>query len=97
MASALPPGIYVPMPTFFLDEPATEQPVDVDTVAKHVQFLIDAGVHGVVCMGSTGEAVHLTEEERQLVIQLKKRSMIRERKLSSLLVVHKNLFVVQLI
>ena len=75
MASALPPGIYVPMPTFFLDEPATEQPVDVDTVAKHVQFLIAAGVHGVVCMGSTGEAVHLTEEERQLVIRTAKKTI----------------------
>ena len=68
-SAALPPGIYVPIPTFFLDTPADEQPVDVDTVARHVQFLCSAGVHGVVCMGSTGEAVHLSEDERQLVIR----------------------------
>lgn len=68
MAAALPPGIYVPMPTFFLSEPTDEQPVDVDTVARHVKFLCESGVHGVVCMGSTGEAVHLTEDERKSVL-----------------------------
>jgi L-threo-3-deoxy-hexylosonate aldolase len=69
MPSALPPGIYVPIPTFFLDEPSDEQPVDVDTLTRHVKYLCSAGVHGIVCMGSTGEAVHLTEDERQLVIR----------------------------
>ncbi|CAF1012519.1 unnamed protein product [Adineta ricciae] len=72
---ALPPGIYVPIPTFFLDTPADEQPVDVDTVARHVQFLCSAGVHGVVCMGSTGEAVHLNEDERQLVIRTARKAI----------------------
>jgi dihydrodipicolinate synthase/N-acetylneuraminate lyase len=75
MASALPPGVYVPMPTFFLEEPADEQPVDVDTIAKHVKFLCSSGVHGVVCMGSTGEAVHLTEEERQLVLRTARKAI----------------------
>ncbi len=75
VATALPPGVYVPMPTFFLDEPADEQPVDVDTIARHVKFLCTAGVHGVVCMGSTGEAVHLNEEERQLVIRTARKTI----------------------
>ena len=74
-SAALPPGIYVPIPTFFLDTPADEQPVDVDTVARHVQFLCSAGVHGVVCMGSTGEAVHLSEDERQLVIRTARKTI----------------------
>jgi len=75
MAAALPPGIYVPMPTFFLDGPADEQPVDVDTVARHVKFLCTSGVHGVVCMGSTGEAVHLTEEERKVVLRTARKAI----------------------
>jgi dihydrodipicolinate synthase/N-acetylneuraminate lyase len=75
MATVLPPGVYVPMPTFFLEEPADEQPVDVDTVARHVKFLASAGVQGVVCMGSTGEAAHLNEEERQLVIRTTRKAI----------------------
>ena len=75
MAAALPPGIYVPIPTFFHDEPADEQPVDVDTLTRHVKFLCSAGVDGIVCMGSTGEAVHLTEEERQLVIRTARKAI----------------------
>lgn len=75
MATALPPGIYVPIPTFFAEESAGEQKVDADTLARHVKFLCTAGVHGVVCMGSTGEAVHLTEEERQLVIRTARKTI----------------------
>lgn len=75
MATALPPGIYVPMPTFFLSEPADAEAVDIDTVARHVKFLCSAGVQGIVCMGSTGEAVHLTEEERQLVLRTARKAI----------------------
>lgn len=73
--AALPPGIYVPIPTFFHEQPADEQPVDVETVERHVRFLCDAGVHGIVCMGSTGEAVHLTDEDRQLVIRATRKAI----------------------
>lgn len=75
MATALPPGIYVPIPTFFAEESAGEQQVDTDTLARHVKFLCTSGVHGIVCMGSTGEAVHLTEEERQLVIRTTRKTI----------------------
>ncbi|CAF0869494.1 unnamed protein product [Adineta steineri] len=75
MAAPLPPGIYIPIPTFFLDEPSDEQPVDVDTITRHVKYLCSAGVHGIVCMGSTGEAVHLTEDERQLVIRTTRKAI----------------------
>ncbi|CAF4328169.1 unnamed protein product, partial [Rotaria magnacalcarata] len=34
MAKTLPPGIYIPTPTFFQDEPADEQPVDVDAITR---------------------------------------------------------------
>ncbi|UJR27478.1 hypothetical protein I4U23_008763 [Adineta vaga] len=82
-SSALPPGIYVPIPTFFQDQPDGEQPVDVDTITRHVQFLCSAGVHGIVCMGSTGEAVHLTEDERQLVIQTARKAIDQSSSSSS--------------
>ncbi|CAF0968877.1 unnamed protein product [Rotaria magnacalcarata] len=75
MAKTLPPGIYIPTPTFFQDEPADEQPVDVDAITRHVKFLCSAGVHGIVCMGSTGEAVHLNEEERQLVLRTARKAI----------------------
>ena len=75
MATPLPPGIYVPIPTFFAGEPADKQPVDAETLARHVKFLCEAGVNGIVCMGSTGEAVHLTEEERQLVIRTTRKTI----------------------
>jgi dihydrodipicolinate synthase/N-acetylneuraminate lyase len=75
MPAALPPGIYVPIPTFFQNEPADEQPVDVETIARHVDFLCTAGVHGIVCMGSTGEAVHLNDEERQLVLRTARKAI----------------------
>lgn len=75
MVAALPPGVYVPMPTFFLAEPADEQPVDLDTVARHVKFLATSGVQGVVCMGSTGEAVHLTNEERTAVLKAARKAI----------------------
>jgi L-threo-3-deoxy-hexylosonate aldolase len=75
MPASLPPGVYVPIPTFFHDEPSDEQPVDVDTLARHIKFLGAAGIHGVVCMGSTGEAVHLNEEERQLVLRTARKTI----------------------
>lgn len=75
MATTLPPGIYVPIPTFFHDEPSNQQPVDCDTISRHIKFLCSAGVRGIICMGSTGEAVHLNEEERQLVLRTARKTI----------------------
>ena len=75
MSTALPPGIYVPMPTFFKDEPSDEQPIDVDVITRHIKFLCSSGVHGIICMGSTGEAVHLNEDERQLVLRTARKTI----------------------
>lgn len=69
MAAVLPPGVYVPIPTFFHEDPSGEQPIDVETLTRHVKHLCTAGVHGIVSLGSTGEAVHLSPEERELVIR----------------------------
>lgn len=60
----LRPGIYAPTMTFFNKE--TED-VDVSTIKKHAVRLVEAGLVGLVTMGSNGEAVHITTEEKSLV------------------------------
>ena len=58
------PGIYSPVMTFF--DPATED-LDVPTIRKHVVRLANAGLAGIITMGSNGEAVHLSREEKATV------------------------------
>lgn len=58
----LVPGVYVPTPAFFKDE--ADEPVDLDSVAKHAVRLARAGVTGIAVQGSNGEAVHLLDYER---------------------------------
>lgn len=55
-----PPGIYVPVPTFF----KPDNTLDLDTQLSHALFLLRNGVTGIVLLGSTGEAVHILSEER---------------------------------
>ena len=50
--------------TFF--NPDTED-LDVPTIRRHVVRLADAGIVGIVTMGSNGEAVHLSHEEKSLI------------------------------
>lgn len=57
-------GIYAPTMTFF--DPETED-LDIPTIKKHAVRLAEAGLVGLVCMGSNGEAVHLTREEKNAV------------------------------
>ncbi|KAJ2905771.1 putative dihydrodipicolinate synthetase family protein [Zalerion maritima] len=63
--SSPPVGAYVPVPSFFtsLSACSASEPVariDVETQTKHALFLARAGIRGLVMMGSTGEAIHLT-------------------------------------
>jgi L-threo-3-deoxy-hexylosonate aldolase len=62
--SRLRNGIYAPTMTFFDKE--TED-VDVATIKKHAVRLAKAGLVGLVTMGSNGEAVHLSRDEKTLV------------------------------
>lgn len=74
MAAHPPPtGVYVPVPTFFVSRKdprysAAAAPLDLDTQAKHSIHLAKCGIRGLVILGSTGEAVALTNEERSLVL-----------------------------
>ncbi|RYP83824.1 hypothetical protein DL770_005294 [Monosporascus sp. CRB-9-2] len=69
MASPPPKGIHVPVPTFFVGKQAATYneiaaPLDVETQIKHSLYLARAGIKGLVILGSTGEAIHLTNKER---------------------------------
>ena len=64
MHNILPSGIYPPLPTFF-DE---QEEIDLATLQRHMRRLEDSGIAGYVLMGSNGEAVHLTQDERAQVI-----------------------------
>lgn len=57
-------GIYAPTMTFF--DPKTED-LDIPTIKKHAVRLAEAGLVGLVTMGSNGEAVHLTRAEKTSV------------------------------
>jgi 4-hydroxy-2-oxoglutarate aldolase len=58
-------GIYPPLPTFF----GQQDELDLVTLRRHIQRLAETGVAGYVIMGTNGEAVHLTKEERTEVIE----------------------------
>ncbi|ETS78690.1 hypothetical protein PFICI_08543 [Pestalotiopsis fici W106-1] len=66
-----PPGAYVPVPTFFKSPSASsglQASIDVETQVEHSIFLAKNGIRGLVLMGSTGEAIHLTKAERYDVV-----------------------------
>src|SRR5579864_5339959 len=58
-------GIYPPLPTFF-DQ---QDELDLVTLRRHMQRLAETGIAGYVIMGTNGEAVHLTKEERTQVVE----------------------------
>ncbi|KAL8702129.1 MAG: hypothetical protein Q9201_004563 [Fulgogasparrea decipioides] len=65
-----PPGIYVPVPTFFSKASSSDPvpPLDLATQTKHALHLAANGIRGLVLLGSTGEAVSLTNPERRTLI-----------------------------
>jgi 2-keto-3-deoxy-L-rhamnonate aldolase len=65
-----PPGIHVPVPTFFSPSTSSTQqpPLDIQTQCDHAVALAKAGIVGLVLLGSTGEAIHLSRSERSSVI-----------------------------
>ncbi|MDH3220447.1 MAG: dihydrodipicolinate synthase family protein [Gammaproteobacteria bacterium] len=53
-------GIYTPVITPYFDDFS----IDYDRLAEIVDFLVDAGVHGIISAGTTGEYYAQTMEER---------------------------------
>jgi 4-hydroxy-2-oxoglutarate aldolase len=64
----IPGGIYPPVPTFF----EIDEGFDRATLQRHIRRLATSGIAGYVLMGSNGEAVHLSTDERALVISTTK-------------------------
>ncbi|KAK4178753.1 hypothetical protein QBC36DRAFT_288256 [Triangularia setosa] len=60
----LPCGIYAPTMTFF---DAETEDLDIPTIKKHAERLAKDGLVGLVTMGSNGEAIHCTREEKLAV------------------------------
>ena len=58
-------GIYPPVPTFF----AENEDLDLSTYRQHIRNLAHTGIAGYVVMGSNGESVHLSGDERIQVIE----------------------------
>ncbi len=58
-------GIYPPVPTFF-DQ---WEDLDLRTFQRHISRLAGSGIAGYVLMGSNGEAVHLSSDERGRLIE----------------------------
>ncbi len=58
-------GIYPPLPTFF----DAQEALDLATYQQHIANLTGTGLAGYVVMGTNGEAVHLTTDERTQVIK----------------------------
>lgn len=74
-ATPPPRGIFVPVPTFFHPAPSTnsaksplQSTVDIPAQINHSIALAKAGIAGLVLLGSTGEAVHLSRTERKDLI-----------------------------
>jgi 4-hydroxy-2-oxoglutarate aldolase len=58
------PGIYIPTLAFF--DPITEE-LDLQTTTLHAIRLAKAGISGIAVQGSNGEAVHLSDSDRNLI------------------------------
>ncbi|EWC43692.1 hypothetical protein DRE_01579 [Drechslerella stenobrocha 248] len=80
MEKATPPpdGVYVPVPTFFksFDKYGYKQPLDLVAQAEHTLLLARNGITGLVLCGSTGESVHMTQEERIQLISTQKKELV---------------------
>lgn len=68
-------GVWVPVPTFFAaTDPAKSSQqnitpkLDLAAQAKHSVHLAKSGITGIVLLGSTGEVVHITRQERNELI-----------------------------
>ena len=75
-----PPGVYVPVPTFFKPSQSTDgvshsysstltPPPDLETQVAHSVYLAKSGIRGIALLGSTGESVHLTTDERKSILK----------------------------
>ncbi|KAH8764598.1 hypothetical protein BGZ57DRAFT_990586 [Hyaloscypha finlandica] len=70
-----PPGVHVPSLTWFSDTP--NQEIDWEVQEKHLSFLIESGLHGIVLAGTNGEAVTLSPSEKSQLVKTTRELSIR--------------------
>ena len=80
MAVSPPPGVYVPVPTFFVSKSSANYvseapPLDLATQTKHALHLAKCGIRGLVVLGSTGEAIAITNRERSELLKHLRREL----------------------
>jgi 2-keto-3-deoxy-L-rhamnonate aldolase len=68
------------VPTFFAKEGTASfdpvsPPLDLETQSKHSLFLVKGGIRGLVILGTTGEAVHITSKERNELIKSQRKTL----------------------
>ena len=61
-----PKGIYVAMLTPFADDGSINE----EELRRIVEFLIQSGVHGLFPIGSVGEFIHLSREEKIRMMEI---------------------------
>jgi 4-hydroxy-tetrahydrodipicolinate synthase len=59
-------GIYPALTTKFKKDLS----IDFSAMAKHIQFQLDAGVHGLVVLGSLGENMTLSQTEKLDILKM---------------------------
>jgi len=69
-------GVLGPVVTTF-QSPSGE--VDTEAFARNVRAHLDAGMHGIVVTGSTGEAALLDERERTMLVDAARKQIPRDR------------------
>lgn len=69
-------GVLGPVVTTFQ---TSNGDVDSESFARNVRAHVDAGMHGIVVTGSTGEAALLDERERMTLVEAARREIPRDR------------------
>ena len=59
-------GIIPAMVTLFKED----QEIDETALREHIDFLIENGVHGIFALGTNGEFVYLSKEEKKQVLEI---------------------------
>ncbi|MCJ7830847.1 MAG: dihydrodipicolinate synthase family protein, partial [Desulfobacterales bacterium] len=61
-----PEGVYVAMLTPFTDDGSINE----GELRRIIDFLIDAGVHGLFPISSVGESIHMSREEKMRMMEI---------------------------
>ena len=59
-------GVYAVLLTPFKED----ESLDEAALRRHISWLIEQGVHGLICTGSTGEVFSLSDNERRRVVEI---------------------------